>query len=173
MWFRCSNIRVCVCVFSRRECGLNRMETGRCRKQTETLPEPPLLRQAVKTSLHVKGLSLIDRRFVPHHSSVSQMWYGAYALAHFYCRVRPTAVDPGSGQESTARGGLQWRKVDRKFRKYRSSVSKMGLDPHTHRHGRERAWSYKLSPLNFVSQQTYKIHAVGLRPFCKNIRNIK
>jgi hypothetical protein len=70
MWVRCSDIRVC----SRRECGRNTMVTGRCRKQMETSPEPPLLRQAVKTSLHVKGLSLLDRRFVPHHGSVSQMW---------------------------------------------------------------------------------------------------
>jgi hypothetical protein len=135
-------ISVCVCVCCRRECGLNRMETGRTRKQTESLPESPLLRQAVKTSLHVKGLSLLDRRFVPHHGSVSQMWYGACALAHFDCGVMPTSVDPGRWQESTERGNLQCRNTDRKFRKYRSSVSKMGLDTppltHTHTHMRAR-----------------------------------
>ncbi|GFG29508.1 hypothetical protein Cfor_05061, partial [Coptotermes formosanus] len=43
-------------------CGLNRMETGKYRKQTEIFPEPPLLHQALETSLQVKGLSLLDRR---------------------------------------------------------------------------------------------------------------
>jgi hypothetical protein len=53
-------------VCSRRDCDLNKMEFGKYKKQRKKLLEPPLQNEALGTSLHVKGLSLIDRRFVPH-----------------------------------------------------------------------------------------------------------
>jgi hypothetical protein len=130
IWFRCNSSPVC----SRRGCGLNRMEMGEHRKPMETFPEPPLLHQAVETSLHVKGLSLLNRRFVPHRGSVRHMWYDVYALVHFNCSEASTAVDPGRRHLTSPRrwSGLQWRNVDRKFRKRRSSFSKVELDPSQH-----------------------------------------
>jgi hypothetical protein len=40
------------------------MEFTNFKKQRKKLLEPPLQHQTVETALHVKGLSLLDRRFV-------------------------------------------------------------------------------------------------------------
>jgi hypothetical protein len=47
------------------------MEFGKNKKQRKELLEPPLQNQALDPSLHVKGISLIDRRFVPHRRFIT------------------------------------------------------------------------------------------------------
>jgi hypothetical protein len=47
------------------------MELGKCERQRQKLLELPQQNQALGTSLHVKGLSLIDRRFVIHRRFIT------------------------------------------------------------------------------------------------------